>query len=385
MIGFIKKFRIKILILFFRILPIKKNKIIFWSNSFKDYGCNPKYIAEYLINNFKSENLDIVWVFENGHNIPEKIPSEFRIVKYFSKEYLYELLTARIIITNHRMAKHYYFKKRKKQIYIQTWHSSTRLKKIEKDAISNLSNYYINSAISDSKKCDYIISGSKFSTEIYKNSFWYKGKVLELGTPRMDIMFVNNEKIKNKIKERYNIPLNKRMIIYAPTFRKDKCLDVYNIDSEKIVEALHEKYGGEWVILFRLHPNISNLSNKLKLKSFCYDVSKYEDIQELLSASEILITDYSSCMFDFILVKKMVILYVPDLLEYTKNERGLYFDIEKLPVSISKDNKSLISEIIKFNNKIYVEKCEEFINRIGSIEDGGATKRICEFIINKCN
>lgn len=382
MIKFLKIVRLKILIIFYRMIPIKKNKIIFWSNSFKGYGCNPKYIAEYLMNNCNDNRLDIVWVLEKEMEVPKNIPEQIRIVRYFSKEYLYELLTAKLIVTNHRMAEHYYFKKRKYQIYIQTWHSSTRLKKIERDAESDLSKDYINSAINDSKKCDFIISGSEFSTNIYKNSFWYSGEILEFGTPRSDIMYVDKQEIENKIKVYYNIPYEKRLVIYAPTFRKEKSIDVYNIEYINLIEALKEKFDGDWVILYRLHPNISNMSSYLNIdNSLIYDVSGYEDIQELLVASDVLLTDYSSCMFDFALVKKPCFLYTPDLYEYISKEREFYFNIEELPFTISQDNRSLVENIISFDSKNYQKKCNDFIKKIGSFEDGKATQRICKFII----
>ncbi|MBO5413489.1 MAG: CDP-glycerol glycerophosphotransferase family protein, partial [Clostridia bacterium] len=173
-VNMVKRLRHKFLIKMYSSIPIKKNKIIIWSNSFKSYGCNPKYIAEYILENYPGE-FDIVWVIDADLPVPSDIPEGVRIVRYFSKQYLYELHTARFVVCNARTSDAYFWHKRKNQIYIQTWHSSIRLKTIEKDAENSLPERYIEAAKSDSKKIDYIISGCDFSSRIFKESFWYDG------------------------------------------------------------------------------------------------------------------------------------------------------------------------------------------------------------------
>ena len=147
----IKVLRHKLYISLFRCLPLKKNKIIFWADSFKHYGCSPKYIAEFILKEYP-ERFDLVWVFEEGVEVPEELPAPIRVVKYFSIDYLKELHTAKFVVCNMRTGESYYWKKRKNQVYIQTWHSSLRLKKIEKDAIDSLGIDYEKSAIDDSSK-----------------------------------------------------------------------------------------------------------------------------------------------------------------------------------------------------------------------------------------
>lgn len=173
------------IISFFSFLPIKKNKILFFSYYGNQYGCNPKYISQYLIK--KNLNYKIIWAFTK----PEKYNiSEVKKVKYHSFRFFYELCTSKVIITNYRMIT--LFKKRRNQLYIQTWHSSLRLKTIEKDAIASLPQSYIKMAQQDSQYIDCLISGCKFSTDIFKSSFWYNGSILECGTPRNDLFFLND-------------------------------------------------------------------------------------------------------------------------------------------------------------------------------------------------
>lgn len=158
----------------------------------------------------------MVWAFSSLKS-KENIPG-VRKVKITSLRYIYELCTSKIIITNFRTTDT--FIKRKNQYYIQTWHSSLRLKQIEKDAEDTLPKDYVKMAIDDSKKLDLLLSGCKYSTDIFKRAFWYDGEIFEHGTPRNDIFFQKNSDLNNKIKEKLNINKDKKIILYAPTFRK---------------------------------------------------------------------------------------------------------------------------------------------------------------------
>lgn len=315
----------QLIISLFSFFPIKKNKILFFSYYGNQYGCNPKYISQYLVK--KNLGYKIIWAFTK----PEKYNiSGIKKVKYYSFRFFYELCTSKVIITNYRMIT--LFKKRKNQLYIQTWHSSLRLKTIEKDAIANLPAYYIKMAQQDSQYIDCLISGCKFSTDIFKSSFWYNGLILECGTPRNDLFFSNKLNIKTKITEEYNIPQTNKLILYAPTFRQSYNLEYYNVDYIRLKEALHNRFGHEWTILVRLHPHLRQYSQQLLHGKQTVDVTNYDDIQELLAVSDILISDYSSLIFDFALTKRPCFLYVPDLNEYIQKERALYFDIKQLPL-----------------------------------------------------
>ncbi len=381
-IKWVKKMRHKVLIKWYSFMPIKKNKIIVWANSFKQYGCSPKYITEYLLKYYPGK-YDIVWVFDYKAKIPSDLHNKVRIVYYFSIPYLKELHTAKFIICNMRMGEAHYWHKRKGQIYIQTWHSSIRLKKIEKDAEQSLGLEYIKQAKKDSERIDILISGCDFSTKIFKKSFWYNGAIMKSGTPRCDILFGDTSAVRNKVFKNYNIDADYKIVLYAPTFRTGKTADLHNIKAKKIVEALGEKFGGKWVFAYRLHPNI--LSDYIFNMEEAIDATNYSDMQELIAASDILITDYSSCMFDMLIAGKKCILYTPDIDKYIKNERGLYFNFEELPFPLARSNEELRKKIIEFNDIDYEKKKNEFLSRIGSYESGSASKMVAKFIEEKCN
>ncbi len=379
-LNFIKRIRIDFLIKFYSLLPLKKNKIIFWSNNFKSYGCNPKYISEYLLKNYKTE-FDIVWVFDSNLPTPENLPSGIRIVKYFSKNYLRELHTARFVICNARTSDAVMWKKRKNQIYIQTWHSSLRLKTIEKDAAEFLPAAYIDAAINDSKKIDYIISGCEFSSAVFRSSFWYNGEIIESGTPRIDYLL--NNKNANKILTKIGLSDEYNYILYAPTFRDSEKFD-YNLNFKKITESFSKKFGGQWKVLYRLHPNLMFKINEYNLDSECINVSGYSDMQELIVVCDSMITDYSSCMFDMLYANKPCFLYMPDYEHYINTERKMYFDLHKLPFPKSFDENMLLASIENFDDT-YINAIKSFLMNIGSFENGTSLKTIANILLERRN
>jgi len=372
----IKVFRLKLLIVFFRLLPIKKNKIILWADSFKHYGCNPKYISEYILKQYPNK-FDLVWAFDGNISIPHEIPKDIRIVRYCSIEYLKELHTAKFVICNMRTGDSYFWHKRKEQVYIQTWHSSLRLKTIEGDAADFLPKNHPDFARKDSEKIDVLLSGCDFSTSIFRRAFWYNGEIMKSGTPRSDILLNNPSSIRKKVFDYYRIPYKNKLILYAPTFRDDKKADLFGMDFDGLSIALNYT-GEEWIIAYRLHPNILE---GIDAKG-CISMTQYSDMQELICAADLLITDYSSCMFDMAIAGKPCVLYTPDLEKYISSERGLYFDINNLPFPLAKNMDELCSVIEKFDSDKYNNRLADFIDSIGSYEDGHASERVVNYIIN---
>lgn len=376
-INSIKSLRIKAYIALYRLLPIVNNKIILWANSFKQYGCSPKYITEHILRKYPGK-FKIVWVFENGIDLPKSLPRDVKVVRYFSLAYLKELHTAHFIICNMRTGSSYLWDKRKGQKYIQTWHSSLRLKKIEKDAEENLPDTYINSAKEDSSKIDLLISGCDFSTRIFSESFWYKGLILKSGTPRCDLFFSDNECLKQKVSEALKIDSSYKILLYAPTFRNDKKASLHGLDFHKITDALSDRFGGKWIVAYRFHPNIlDNISHSPE----GVNASKYSDMQELIAASDILVTDYSSCMFDMAIADKPCFLYAPDLNEYVKRERGLYFNPFDLPFPIACSNDDFIRLIERFDSIQYHAQLNAFLKSIGTYEKGNASEQVMDYIL----
>jgi len=360
---------------FLWLFPVKKNKIVICNFHGKPYGDNGKYIANKLM----SEGVDceIVWLIDKKNANDNLFPGKIKKANYKSLRGLYELSTAKIWIDNCR--KDFYPPKRKGQFYIQTWHGGIALKKIEKDVETKLSDITIQIAKHDSKIADLFVSNSDFCTELYRNAFWYNGEIIECGSPRCDILLDNKIEVNKKVRDYFKVDLDANILIYAPTFRSDLNTKPYGIDFENLIKVLEKKYGGKWVILVRLHPNISEKSNFMKYTSSVINATNYDDMYELLALSDILVTDYSSTMFEFSMTNKPVILYAPDIESYLE-DRNFYFDIHSLPYPVVEDNHQLFEAIENFNSNVYAKAIDNFFVKLGVKENGDASKRIVEKI-----
>lgn len=360
-----------LLTLFFSALPLKNNRVIIISFAGKGYGDNGRYIAEGLL---KHKEIEIYWV-ANRH-FSSKVPTGIKLVRYNSFSYLRILATSKIWINNTRFM--YKVHKRKDQKYIQIWHGNLALKKIEFDG--NMPKRYIKIMKRDNKLINLMVSNSDFCTNMFKKSFKYDGVIEKYGTARDDIFFhkiKRNEAI-SRVKDKYDIEEKTKVLTYAPTFRNSYENDPYNINIEDLKETLETITKQKWVILLRLHPLVKNheiLKNKTAINA-----SNYPDMQELICASDIVITDYSSVMFESMIADKSVILYASDIDSYRK-ERGYYFKFEELPFPIATNNQELAEIINKFNKMDQRKQYASFKKKIGLIEDGKASERIVKYIL----
>ena len=358
-----------------RVFPIKKNKVLFVSYFGKYYNDSPAAISKQLEN---SNDIDIVWAIENKSLCPKRA----RCVSPGSLRYIYELATSKVWVDNSR--KRVWVKKRKGQYYIQTWHGNISLKKYEGSAENKLSYEYIKRAKQDSKYIDLITSGSDFFTEYCKKFFWYDGEILKCGTPRLDIMRGNLLAIKNEIRSKYNIDDDAIVVLYAPTFRDNGDLTVYDIDYNGIINQMEKNYNADCFILLRLHPNIMEKGDAFKHDEKVINASQHPDLYELIIASDYIISDYSSLVFDAGIIEKKVFLYMPDYEQYSE-ERGLYWKIEQLPFPCTHSNEELLNELQMLDEKRYFKRLRLFNDSLGIFEPGDAAKRIADIIIDVVN
>lgn len=356
-----------------RIFKINNKKIVFVNFSGKGFGDSPKYICNELLKN--NDGYDIIWVVKNKKN--ENFPHKIRTVKIYSLKYFYDLATAKVWVNNSRFP--LFVKKRKNQYYIQTWHGGLALKKIEYDAEEKLSEYYKKVMKKDNRQIDLMVSNSSFCTKMYRNGFKYYGEILECGSPRNDILINAKKSISEKVKQKYNIK-NEKIILYAPTFRKDYSKNPYDIDFINLEKKLKIKTNKKWKILIKLHPRIADISQKFITANNVINASEYDDIQELIIACDLLITDYSSTMFEAMIANKPVILYANDISDYNE-ERGMYFNFNELPFPLSENNKELDSIIENFNEKEIDDNYLLFKEKIGLHENGHASEEVCKRIL----
>lgn len=367
-------------------LSVNKNKIVFENFKGCSYGCNPKYITEEIIK--RKLPYELVWIVKSVTQEKEEgnFPPEVRLVSKGGLEALKELSSAKLWIDNQR--KIYYLRrgleKRDSQYYIQTWHGSLGIKKIGLDSpLSKVDNEWIPFGIQDAEMIDYIISNSDFETNVFKSNFFGKGNIKPWGHARNDIFFKSSEEIENlktKIKSEFNIPKDKKIMLYIPSFRDNFNLECFHIDTELLKNTLNKRFGGDWVIAVRMHPHLKKYSTELfKFSDSVVDASFYPDIQELLVASDGAITDYSSCIFDFMLSRKPAFIFATDIEDYN-TDRGFYYPLESTPFPVAVNNEQLAENIMNFDNEKYQKDVELFLKDKGCIEDGHAAERIVDLI-----
>jgi CDP-glycerol glycerophosphotransferase (TagB/SpsB family) len=358
---------------------IKPNKIVFYTMG--SYSGHGKYIAEQLLKLRK--DLELVWII---NDIKLEVPKGIRLVYGKNrKKYLPELETAKIWVYDDMLPLE--IQKSPEQIYIQVKHwSSVTLKTFGFD-LTEFRNEAGQIAVCkhNSELMDYVITGSNFDTQTCRRGFGFQGKVVELGSPRSDALF-KEEILKNKVYNYFNIDFNKKVLLYAPTFRckqgvyyKPEAYDP-NLDCEKLVKELINRFSSQWIILLRLHHIVAEASKNIKKPNYVIDASDYPDSQELVAASDIMITDYSSIMFEPAFVRKPVFLFAPDRKEYINGERKLLIDYDSLPFSIAESNEELVENMESFNEEEYIRKVDEFMEKYGVHEDGHASDRAAKFI-----
>ena len=351
----------------FWIFPIKNENILLVNFNGKGYGDNQKYIAEEL---HRQNTGKLIWL---TNSYDTTMPSYVLQIKNHTLKAYYYIATAHIWIFNNRTEPFYV--KRKKQYYIQTWHGSLGVKKVEADTY-NLNEYYIRNAKRDSRMIDLMISDCDQSDKLFKDAFWYDGSVEKLGSPRIDRLF--HDDINADIKKKFSINENDYVVLYAPTFRDSRTLEPYKFNHEKIINAFKLKSGKNVKLLFRLHPNLAGFININQDEETIIDVTSYPDVYDILSISNALITDYSSLMFEFPMKEhKPVFNYCNDLDTYN---REFYFDLNSLPFSIAKNEDELCRNIINFDTKTYNNRINEFYKNEHLLEDGNSSNRVVEVI-----
>lgn len=327
-------------------VKIKENLVLINSYSGLRYNDSPKTIFEYLISCEEYKHLHIVWAFES----PDKFDIPCDKVKIDSIRYFLLALQAKYWISNVNIERGLRFKK-KQTVYLNTWHG-TPLK-------------YIGSAVRhrkfDFSNIDIFCCTGEYDREIYIRDFNVKPQnILKSGLPRNDKLYSilnapKKEELILRKKKILNIPINRKVILYAPTWRDSKDSgNSYDIALPVDFRVWKRELGDEYVILFRAHSFTTNVVN-IAFNDFLIDCSSDNyDLNDLLQVSDILISDYSSIIFDFSILEKPVICFVYDYEQY-KNDRGLYIDLEKeFSDAVCYSQKEVLQKI---KNLDYLEEC----------------------------
>lgn len=365
-----------------RVFPIKKKKIVFCCiEGTTGYSCNPKYIAEELIR--RNEGYELVWLV---NDTTRKFPKEIHVVHNTLWNRAYHLSTARFWIDNSR--KQLEARKRKGQIYIQTWHAKLGFKPVGLERGSSFPRIAYLVSKHDSDMIDYVLSNSKWYDNRLPTRMLYSGPVLRTGSPRCDILVNGAAGARKRVRQNYGLAEDANILMYAPTFRGGSQGTVRTIaasqsspDYARLVRAMEKRFGGKWYVFLRLHPQlvVRGLDQNGSDESVI-DVSRVDDMYELLAGCDAFMTDYSSAAFDAAVMRIPVFLYADDYAEY-EGERGkLVWDMRKLPFPLATNDEELDEAVRKFEKETYQKNLERLFCETEMVEDGKASTRVSECI-----
>ncbi|MCH1713483.1 MULTISPECIES: CDP-glycerol glycerophosphotransferase family protein [Lactococcus] len=353
--------------------------ILFSSFKGKSYSGNPRYLFEYIKNSGEFSDYQLVWAFKDVKSI-----AGAKTVKFNSFQYFYYLSKAKYWIFNSKMAPYYY--KKSDQVYLQTWHG-VPLKRLGHDIIDNGSTYYrskqsykqmVKSYDKDSRHWDYLIASSPFSAHVFETAFAFpQQKMLNVGYPRVDCLVQPDPARISELKKKYHLPINKKIILYAPTWRDNSYNNAgYTFELKVNFYSWKRVLGEEYIVLFKPHYLIcSTYHIPQDLSDFVFLMDPNQDISDAYLVSDALITDYSSVFFDYAQLERPIYFYMYDLGHYAKELRGFYLKVpDDLPNNFVKTEEELL-KMIKDDYFDY-QRLRAFNERFNPWNDGSACEKI---------
>lgn len=339
-------------------LPVENNLISFIIDSNESFSGNLQYIK----NEFEKRG---------NYNF------HFYYKDKLSFTSLKKLATSKYIFLNDNFFPFAFMKFNRKTIVIQLWHAPGAFKKFG----GSVENASMLKMISDNT--NYLITTSKHIEDYYSEAFQIeKSKIMPLGLPRADYYFKNHDidKLRDEFNKKYNLSNDKKIILYAPTFRENK--DFNNVFNYLDLDEFNNRLSDDYILVLRLHPKIKKFySSDISVNGDYIDCSDYKNEQELLLISDILITDYSSIMIEFGLLNKPIIFFAYDLDNYLDNERGFYLDYKNdLPGPIVSTTDELVNCIY---DGVDTSKLDSFIKTQFDDVDGNASQRIVDFVLKE--
>lgn len=386
-----------------RLLPIKKNRISICTFEGRGgFGCNPKYIVEEL--HRRSSDYEFVW-FVN--DMTKEFPPYIKKVPNTFWSRLYWLSTSRIWIDNYR--KPYGTCKRRHQFYLNTWHATIAFKSIglwRGDKFSKIA-YLVSK--NDSDMIDGVVIDSEWCAKVYPKGMVYNGGFLRDGSPRCDVLYGDRTQYKECFRKKNGLALDAKIIMFAPTFRegivsgkRTVFSEIWTLDFLKMLKNLERRFGGNWYLCIRVHPQLAASAKEYRdsqLKGRIIDVSKEDDMYEMLAGMDAFITDYSSAAMDASFAHMPVFLYADDIEQYVNDRGSMLWNLSTnseavvrnnqlmtpgieviLPYPVAQNNEELEDRILNFDMNDYLVKMDRFEKNVQLIFDGNASSRVADRI-----
>ena len=350
---------------------VKPDVVLFnsWWGKLAD---SPKAIAEELRR--RDAPLEHVWVL----NDESAAPDGATVVRPGSLPFLQQTGRARYIVSNNTLPG--YFRKKPATTYVQTWHG-TPLKRIGfdiEDPSFADSERYLADLRREVAMWDVLVSPNGFSTEVLRRAFQYEGKIIETGYPRTDVLFASDrDRVRARARGELGIPDGARAVLYAPTWRDDDQFST-QLDFGGLLDGL----GDDWVLILRAHSAVAATvatDGHPRLRN----ASDRDDVGELLLAADVLVTDYSSVMFDFAATGKPMVFFTYDLEHYRDKVRGFCFDFPaEAPGPLVRTTPELLDALRGVDDVAarYAAAHERFRRRFSHLDDGRAAARVVDAV-----
>lgn len=342
---------------------IDANTVLFSSYVGRGYSDNPRRVSEAL--HALRPQTRIVWQLLPGV-APEELPDYIEVVPARTLKALRAFSTARCFVDNFNRP--HYMLKFPGQLYVQTWHGDRGFKKILFDMNTG-------EPFPDGAQMDLAVSGSDFGSRVYRSAFGYAGEILEAGCPRNDLLLNPPKGLSERVKKALGVPEGARVLLYAPTFRDATAgkPQAAALDLEKARLALERATGARWFCLSRGHDLNRGVSSNAQA-----DASDWPEVGELLLATDLLITDYSSIGGDFMLLGRPAIYFQPDRADY---DRELYFDPDESPLIVAHAEAELMDIL---SGPIDAEaNCRAVLDFFGAKESGHAAEAVARWIADR--
>ncbi len=360
------------------ILPSKKNRIVFIPSN-EHYYCNLKYIDQFL----RKEKADVEIIWGRKQAGDASYPGEVECLSRYSLSFLRYFCTASVVLFNDGLPS--WLEKREGQVWINTWHGGGAYKKIDAAFLKNPNKWQKLRAYHTFNKIDDVVSSCSRFTDSFKKDTGIHPDFLSIGMPRNDIFFDESRmnQAAQAVRARYKVSKDIGIVMYAPTFR-DNGIKL-DLDVNELLQSLEKRFHKKFILFVRSHPHVAkDIFEGAENQKDVIDVSEYVDMQELLCAADVLITDYSSSMWDYSLTGRPCFIYANDLVQY-KKERNFHTPITDWPFPMAERNTELQQLILRFDEKKYSRDLERHHRELGSYESGSASAQICRLIEDICH
>lgn len=372
-----------------RRFPIDSKKVVFTTiEGTTGFSCHPKYIALELLRRNRAQQLglELVWLVDD---MTKAFPPGIRKVRNTLANRAYELSTARIWVDNSR--KQLEVRKRLGQFYLQAWHGMVGFKPIGKMRGASFSQMAYLVSKHDANMVDAELSDSDWFTKIIPDGLLFDGPVLKFGAPRCDILHGDLPVARKNIREAFHLPADAKILLYAPTFRggsqgtqrtiqKLDCAPDYH----RLRAALAERFGGDWYIFLRLHPQlVARHMTASAHGGHIVDASRVDDVYEMLAGCDAFLTDYSSLAFDATHLRIPIFVYANDYDAYVAERGTLLWDMEELPFPWTTTDEGLDGMIHSFDDGRYQASLDHYFEGTKLVTDGRAAERTVEFLLQK--